>query len=133
MSVSPAIFVLSATERLLCVPGTRAIDLEGVDADVEKAVASGAAEHASLEFSRRPLPGPFETVRSRLDLLQAVRTIHQRSRSFETKPHSPFKIARRIQYQHPLPESPDPGLYYFRRRPEFVCGVSKWPVLRKQG
>jgi hypothetical protein len=39
MSVSPAIFVLSATGRLLCVPGTRAIDLKGVDADVEEPVA----------------------------------------------------------------------------------------------
>jgi len=79
--------------------GTRAIDLKGVDADVEEAVASGAAEHASLEFSRRPLPCPFETVRSRLDLLQAVRAVHHRPRCFKTKSHALFVVARRIEYQ----------------------------------
>ncbi len=110
----------------------RSVELEGVDADVEEAVASGTAEQASLEFGRRLLPCPFEAVRSRLDLLQAMRAVHQRPRSFKTKPHAPFKIAGRIQYQQPLAEPPDPRLYNFGRRPEFICGISERPVLGKQ-
>lgn len=88
----------------MCLPDVRSVGLKRVDADVEDAIASRTAEQTPLKFSHCLLPCPFEAVRSRLDLLPVVRAIHQRSRSFKTKPHSPFKIARRIQYEQPLAE-----------------------------
>ena len=125
-------FLRRTRPQRLYLAWMRSSDSQSVDADIKKAVASGAAEQASPQLRSCLRLCSFETVRSRLHLLPTVRAFHDWPRSFEAEAHTTFVIACRIKRHQPFARPAHPRLNHLRGRAQLLRGVCERSVLGKQ-